>query len=321
MWTLLALAAVVLALAASACVITQPVTAGQKHGPDVAADPARLEATVRALSEQFFPRDVSNPANLDRAADFIAQALAATGAQVSRQKFDREGRSYQNVLARYGPATGARVVVGAHYDSAGPLPAADDNASGVAGLLELGRLLGDHPPKFPVELVAFTLEEPPVYRSQQMGSYVHAAALAKEGAEVRAMLSLEMIGYFTDAPDSQRLPSAVLAPFYPSKGDFIALVGDLGQLSLTRQVKRAMKAATPLPVYSINAPKLIPGIDFSDHRSYWQHGYGALMVTDTAFNRNERYHQASDTPDTLDYRRMALVVQGVHAAVWALGED
>lgn len=321
MWILVAVGAVVLAAAVSALVIAQPVGAEEKAGPDVTADPARLEATVRMLSEKLGPRDVNHPENLDRVAQFIADSLAARGTKVSRQPFDRDGRTYQNVIARYGPAAGPTIVVGAHYDSAGPRPGADDNASGVAGLIELGRLMGEHPPPMSVELVAFTLEEPPVYGDHQMGSYHHAASLAKDGVKVRAMLSLEMIGYFTDQPDSQHLPTALLAPLYPTKGDFIALVANLGQIALVRQVKRAMKAAaTTLPVHSINAPTLIPGIDFSDHRSYWQHGYPALMVTDTAFNRNPHYHTAADTPDTLDYRRMALVVEGVHAAVWALSK-
>jgi Zn-dependent M28 family amino/carboxypeptidase len=134
------------------------------------------------------------------------------------------------------------------------------------------------------------------------------------------MISLEMIGYFTDAPGSQALPHPALGLVYPSTGNFIAVVGPLGHARLVRRVKRAMQRTTDLPVYSMNAPTSVPGIDFSDHRSYWAHDYPAVMVTDTAFYRNPHYHTASDTPETLDYRRMAKVVEAVHGAVVALSE-
>jgi hypothetical protein len=210
------------------------------------------------------------------------------------------------------------VVVGAHYDTAGPLPGADDNASGVAGLLELARALGAAPPEGRVDLVAYTLEEPPFFMTPRMGSAVHAASLRREGIEVRAMISLEMIGYFTDAPNSQTFPLGILRFFYPRTGNFIAVVGKLGQGSTLRRIKQAMRAASDLPVESINAPTWIPGVDFSDHRSYWMAGYPAAMITDTAFYRNDRYHTVQDTPESLDYSRMAKVVEGVHCAVRAL---
>jgi len=135
---------------------------------------------------------------------------------------------------------------------------------------------------------------------------------------VRAMIALEMIGFFSDAPGSQSFPTPLLRPFYPSRGDFITVVGKLGQGRLIRRVKRAMRGASPLDVRSIQAPKAVPGVDFSDHASYWAAGFDAVMVTDTAFYRNPHYHTARDTPDTLDYNRMAMVVEGVRAAVIAL---
>src|SRR5437667_213867 len=181
------------------------------------------------------------------------------------------------------------------------------------------RMLGTgRTPATRVDLVAFTLEEPPYYDTEWMGSHVHAAALRREGVAVRAMIALEMIGYFSDAPGSQRLPHLLLRVVYPSTGNFVAVIGRLGEAQLARRVKRAMQDATDLDVYSMNAPAWIPGIDFSDHRSYWAQGYPAVMVTDTAFYRNDRYHTPRDTPDTLDYRRMADVVRGVHRAVLTL---
>lgn len=284
--------------------------------PDVS--PARLEAHVRALSEHFGPRDFLHPENLDRVAEFIGDELRRGTSAVLEQPFEVRGTTFRNVIASFGPETGERIVVGAHYDAAGELPAADDNASGVAGLFELARLLRAAPPAVGVDLVAYALEEPPFFRSPHMGSAVHARALRKKGVRVRAMLSLEMIGYFVDAPASQRFPLGFLRWFYPSEGTFIAVVGKLGQGALVRRVRRAMRGASPLPVHSITAPRWVPGVDFSDHASYWDAGYPAVMVTDTAFYRNPYYHTALDTPGTLDYRRMALVIRGVYAAVCRL---
>jgi Zn-dependent M28 family amino/carboxypeptidase len=236
---------------------------------------------------------------------------------VTEQAFRANGGTFRNVLAAFGPDTRERIVVGAHYDAAGPYPGADDNASGVAGLIELAHLLGKSPLPLRIELAAFPLEEPPYFATHQMGSAVHAASLKEQGVPVRAMFCLEMIGYFTDEPGSQRFPTPALKPFYPSAGNFIVIAARPEEGALTRRVKRAMRAAGPLPVYSINAPAAVPGIDFSDHRNYWRAGYPAVMITDTAFYRNPNYHTPRDLPETLDYGRMAGVVRGVHAAVLA----
>jgi Zn-dependent M28 family amino/carboxypeptidase len=280
--------------------------------------PHRLEAHVRALAEDFTPRDYTHPANLDRAAAYIAAELERAGGAVSEQPFQVSGTTYRNVIAAFGPESAEHIVVGAHYDAAGPFPAADDNASGVAGLIELAVLLGREPPPRRVELVAYSLEEPPFFRTRHMGSAVHAASLRQAGVRVRAMISLEMIGCFSDAPGSQQFPIGLMKAFYPSRGTFITVVGRMGDGRLVRRIKRAMRSASPLDVRSINAPRWVPGVDFSDHACYWDQGYPAVMITDTAFYRNPRYHTARDTPETLDYSRMAAVVQGVYAAVLRL---
>jgi Zn-dependent M28 family amino/carboxypeptidase len=277
-------------------------------------DPARLEAHVLALVG-FAPRDETNPRNLARAASYIRGELRGAGGRIEDQAYEVNGAVYRNVLAHFGPETGERIVVGAHYDAAGPFPGADDNASGVAGLIELARLLGEAPPPAHVELAAYTLEEPPWFGRRAMGSAVHAASLKRQGVAVRAMLALEMIGYFTDAPGSQQYPLPILKLFYPSRGDFIAVVGKLGQSALVRRFRNAMHRAAPLPVRSIAAPRALPGIELSDHRCFWDAGYRAVMITDTAFYRNPNYHTEDDTPETLDYERMARVVEGVYAAV------
>lgn len=301
-------------LAALPLYLVQPLVRVPRGGPAPAVSPARLEAHVRALSA-VTPRDFQHPGNLDRAAAYVREELERAGGRVSYQEFQVNGATYRNVVADFGPDTRERVVVGAHYDAVGPHPAADDNASGVAGLIELAHLLGRGSLPVRVELVAYALEEPPFFRTPHMGSAVHAASLRRAGAEVKAMLSLEMIGYFSDAPGSQRFPLGLLRFLYPTEGSFIAVVGKVGQGSLVRRVKRAMRGSSPLPVHSLSAPRWVPGVDFSDHVNYWDAGYAAVMITDTAFYRNPHYHTADDTPDTLDYARMAQVVQGVHAAV------
>jgi len=309
------LAAAVLLIVALCLYVTQPLIRIANVSTPISVDPTRLETHVRALSETFVPRDESHPENLDRCAAYIRREFESAHARVSEQPFSVDGKTYRNVIAHFGPETKEVVVVGAHYDAAGPLPGADDNASGVAGLLELARLLGNAQLSIRVELVAYTLEEPPFFRLEQMGSAVHAKALKRDGAVVRVMFSLEMIGYFSDAPGSQRFPSSVLSLFYPTEGNFISVIGKMGAGMLVRKIKKAMAEATGLPVYSINAPRLIPGVDFSDHLSYWREGYPAVMITDTAFYRNANYHTMWDTAERLDYPRMSQAVGAVYAAV------
>ena len=298
--------------------VTQPLLSRAHPNSERTVDPARLEAHVRKLSIELGPRDADHIENLDRVAAYVKDEFSQTTAQVSEQVYRVQGNTYRNVVAHFGPESEERIIVGAHYDTAGPLPGADDNASGVAGLIELARLLGQQQPPLRVELVAFSLEEPPYFRTTGMGSSVHAESLRNQNVQVRAMISLEMIGYYSDAPDSQSFPIGVLSAFYPSKGNFIGVVGRLSDGLLARKVKSAMRNTTPLPVYSINAPQFVPGVDFSDQLNYWHAGYSAVMITDTAFYRNRNYHTAQDTAEKLDYKRTAMVVEGVYAAVMNL---
>src|SRR5215510_15804444 len=296
--------------------ISQPIGWAPSAAPVERIDSRRLETHVRMLAETLAPRHWKRQDNLDRAAAYVGAQLAEAGARVTGQVYAVEGAGrYRNVTGSFGPEGGERVLVGAHYDAAGPLPGADDNASGVAGLLELARLLGNRQLPMRVELVAYTLEEPPFFRSEQMGSAMHAKSLKREGAVVRVMFALEMIGYFSDARDSQHYPSSAFSLYYPTEGNFISVVGKIGDGMLVRRIKKAMTGATSLPVYSINATRLIPGVDLSDHSSYWREGYPAVMITDTAFYRNSNYHTRDDTAERLDYRRMSQAVEGVFAAV------
>ena len=320
-------------IGAGVAVVTQPLVQPVPSRPPQ-VDPQRLEAHVRRLSVDFHPRSHDQPRQLERAAQYILAELQATGGTVSVQEVSVEGNQYKNIVARFGPTSGPLLVIGAHYDSHGDAisgskhhrgytadthtPGADDNASGVAGLLELARLLGRSAPQRPIELVAYTLEEPPYFRSQHMGSSWHARSLRAANRPVELMLSLEMIGYFSDEPGSQGYPLPGMSHLYADRGDFIAIVGKLGDFGATRRVKALMAGASDLPVHSINAPPMLQGVDFSDHLSYWAEGIPALMITDTSFMRNRHYHQATDTAEKLDYRRMAMVVQGVHAVTQGL---
>ena len=277
--------------------------------------PTALEAHVVFLATLDPPRSNEHPESLDRAAAYIADALSAVGGRVSEQVFEADGLTYRNVRALFGPDDGPRLVVGAHYDVCGDQPGADDNASGVAVLLAVAHALGAEAPGTQVELVAYPNEEPPNFASGDMGSAHHAKLLKAEGVEVLGMLALEMLGYFSDEPGSQRFPVPALAELYPSEGNFVAVVGRPADEQLVAQVTASMERANELGVEQLLAPRLVQGVDFSDHRNYWHQGFTAAMVTDTAFFRNPHYHEVTDTPDTLDYARMAQAAEAVTAAV------
>ena len=285
---------------------------------DRAAMAARMSDVVKKLSVDLFPRDWSHPAHLNQAADYIAARLESTTGSVQKQTYQVSGNTYENVIASLGPETNERIVVGAHYDAVEISPGADDNASGVAGLLELADLLVHDSLPMRIELVAFTLEEPPHFATAQMGSAVHAGELASNNVPVRAMFSLEMLGYYSDEAGSQSYPVAALEALYGNVGDFITVVGRTDHASLVTLVRGAMDDAMALRVESIAAPASMTGVDFSDHRSYWAQGWPAVMITDTAFLRNHNYHTAGDTMDTLDFDKMVDVVLGMRAAVLAV---
>jgi Zn-dependent M28 family amino/carboxypeptidase len=296
------------------CLIAQPTLRENRRSP-VAVDDQRLRAHVGMLSRALHPRDSQHPENLERCADFIGAQFSAAGLAMESQWFDVHGTPYRNVIGRFGAGKGSKVVVGAHYDAFGDTPGADDNASGVAALIELAYLLGKQAPDREIELVAYVLEEPPFFRTPSMGSAIHAKRLAAEKASLAGVIVLETIGYFREDWGSQSYPSALFRLFYPSRGNFVAVVGRSDQGGWIKTVKAGMKGATDLPVYSVRAPSSIPGIDFSDHASYWPYSIDAVMITDTAFYRNRAYHAAGDTPDTLDYARLSKVVVAVHEAL------
>jgi Zn-dependent M28 family amino/carboxypeptidase len=298
---------------------SKPATASSSDLPRTAtyADPVLLNQYVTTLASQHANRQVGQPRRLEAAAQYIEAQLKALGLASQSQAFQAEGDTYRNIVVKLGPETKSVTVIGAHYDVAGDQPGADDNASGVAGLLELARLLKHQPLKERVELVFYTNEEPPFFRTPFMGSAIHAASLRARGEHASLMISLECIGYFSDAPDSQEHPVRLLNAVYPTVGNFIALVGYYEDGAVSRRVKASMQVATTLPIHSINAPGFVVGIDFSDHLNYHNEGFVGMMLTDTAFYRNKAYHTPQDTADRLDYFRMAEVVNAARAAVLA----
>lgn len=282
------------------------------------ADPATLSRYVHTLAGEHAKRQVAYPQHLEAAAKYIEAELKKLGLSSTSQEFKAEGQTYRNIIVQLGQdASKGVTVVGAHYDVAGDQPGADDNASGVAGLLELARLLSKQQLKNKVELVFYTNEEPPFFRTPYMGSAIHAASMRTKGEHASLMISLECIGYFSDQPGSQSHPVRLLNAVYPTVGNFIALVGFYEDGAVARQVKSSMQAATQLPIHSINAPGFVVGVDFSDHLNYHNEGFVGMMLTDTAFFRNKAYHTPQDTADRLDYVRMAEVVNAAHAAVLA----
>jgi hypothetical protein len=298
-----------------AAALRQPTFTELPFTGTLRADPRILRGHVDYLTTRVLPRSADHPENLDRAAEYIAERFRAAGGATSMQRFDARGRGYANVVAHFGPDDPSLpvLVVGAHYDAfstAQALPGADDNASGTAGLLELARLLGSRKPSTPVTLVAYTTEEPPFFGSEQMGSAIHANSLSAERRPVRGMICLEMIGYFSD---DQTWPNRLFALLYSANGDFIAVGGGWNDRKLTRHVKRAIRGAGGIRVASFTGPRETS--DASDHRNYWSHGWPAVIVTDTAFLRNPNYHTSRDTAETLDYAKMARVVDGVWSAV------
>lgn len=282
---------------------------------NMTVDASVLQHHVKHLSEALSPRSYNNIQNLNATAEYIQTELLKYSDRVQFQNYPVKDQTYSNVVAKFGPNTDALIVVGAHYDVMGEHAGADDNASGVAGLLEMARLLSTIELNQSVELVAYTLEEPPYFASNKMGSYIHAESV--KDRDVQLMISLEMIGYFSDQPGSQYFPIKPMEWIYPTTGNFISVVDQVFS-NAAKNLKDDINKHTDLPAYSTNAPTAIQGIDFSDHRNYWYFGFPAVMVTDTSFYRNLNYHTPEDTFEKLDYQAMAKVVYGVFKHVEAL---
>lgn len=295
-----------------------------------------MDSSREALKEQLFrhvdmlagvigPRHPGKPHTMSATAGYIDEQFRRCGLSPVRESFSVSNQSIDNVLVTIpGSQTPESVVIlGAHYDSTPSTPGADDNASAVAVLLETARLLKEIKPQKTVRFAAFACEESPYFHTDEMGSLIHARGCRSRGENVIGMLCMEMVGYYLDGVGTQQIPPSIpgmLRKLFPSRGNFLAAVGNIKSTGLCWKFRRGFKSATQFPLFSVVLPERIREIHLSDNSAFWSMGYPALMLTDTSFLRNPNYHQWSDTPDTLDYVRMAEVTCGVAAAVQRLSQ-
>ena len=272
-----------------------------------------LRRHVDALASDIGERNAEHPEALEGAAVYISRELADLGYQPERHEYEAYGRTFANVEAAL-EGGDEIVIIGAHYDSERGTPGADDNASGVAAMLALARFMKGRSPVRTVRFVAFANEEQPHFQTLAMGSWRYAQRSRARGEDVVAMLSLESMGYYSDEPGSQHYPPP-LSLVYPSEGNFIGFVGNVRSRKLTRRAVASFRGAVRFPSEGAALPEAVPGVGWSDHWAFWQEGYPAIMVTDTAPFRNPHYHRASDTSETLDYKRLARVVIGLEAVI------
>lgn len=279
--------------------------------------PVNLKSHVQQLSETIGNRSVYEYAKLQQTADYIVEQFRAYGYQVEFQEYMIADKRVKNIIAvkRGTKAPEEIIVVGAHYDSCDN-PGADDNASGVAGLLELARIFSHKDNGRTIEFVAFVNEEPPFFKTEAMGSRVYARSAKSMRKDIKGAIVLEMIGYYSNTFSSQRYP-IVLGLFYPNKGNFIAVIGDFKSRPLNKNISRLFKKNSAFPIESVSLG-FVPGADFSDHWSFWQEGYPAVMITDTAFLRHHNYHRNSDTLEKLNFDYMANVIEGLVPAIEAI---
>ena len=302
------------------------VMPGRSHHGELGSlseDGKKLEASLKKDVADLVKGDRSQftRGTLDRGAATIESAFREMGYAVNRLPYDSKGTSVSNLEVVLGGGAKASevVVVGAHYDTADAGPGADDNASGVAAMLEIARALAGSKPTRTIRFVAFVNEEPPFFWNEEMGSLVYAKMCRARADDIVAMMSLETLGYFRDEPGSQKYPP-IVSWFYPNRGDFVAFVGNLGSRSLVRASIGVFRNAVAFPSEGAAMPSFVAGVGWSDQWSFWQVGYPGVMVTDTAPFRNPNYHRPSDTPDTLDYGRLARVTQGLVAVTSHLAE-
>jgi Zn-dependent M28 family amino/carboxypeptidase len=310
--------------AALAYCTAMPGSSFRGPAPSLDADGREIERgltrIVTGLAVEIGERRASEGDSLSRALSFLESELAplltTPGVTLRREALtDVPNPAANLVLELPGTKPGPLVLIGAHYDSApGGTPAANDNASGSAAAVVLAQRLARAPHALPLRFVLFANEEMPYFTTRSMGSSQHAAGCRRRGELLRAMLSLETMGYYSDAPGSQKYPSP-LSSLYPDRGNFIAFVGNVTSRSLVRDVIGSFRTHATIASEGAALPDALPGVGWSDHWSFWQYGYSAAMVTDTAIYRDPNYHRLSDSIDKLDFERLARVVVGLQAAV------
>jgi hypothetical protein len=287
---------------------------------DIQQTGERLEAHLRALTEIIGERSVRFPENLTKTAEYIQSFYEDTGIAVHREPYDYSDFKVANVVAEIssGPPPSRRYLLGAHYDSVSGTIGADDNASAIAVQLETARglkeLLGQESLDLAVTFVSFALEEPPAYGTRYMGSRVYAKKARNEQKKIDGMICLEMVGYACYEPGCQQYPFPLGFFGYPKEGNYIGIVGNFKSGGFTKTLFKALQKNPELPVIKLKIPFngwILPAVRLSDHASFWDQGFKAVMITDTAFFRNPHYHRSSDTMEKLDYRFMAELVESL----------
>ncbi len=272
------------------------------------ADPVGLEQMVRFLADTIGGRSCLQIESLNKTADYIQFKFSEIGLKCSTQSYVVENHEYKNIYCQIDGESKEIFIIGAHYDTFENLPGADDNGSGIAGLIETARIISSvRKPYYTLLFVAFTLEEPPYFRTENMGSYKFAEFIKQSKQKVKGMACLEMIGYFTDQKN-QDYPSVIFKLFYPARGNFIATVSNFGSSVLADEYQNHAEALNEIRCAQLTVPSFVTGVDYSDHLNFWHFGFDAFMITNTAFYRNKNYHTIEDKPGFLDYKRMGFVV-------------
>ena len=274
-----------------------------------------LRKHVERLAGDIGERNLFVPNALQRAIGYIEHEWREQHYAVERLEYDVSGIRCANLIAtREGSARQTEILLlGAHYDSVKGSPGANDNASGVAALLEISRMFQMVEPALSVRFVAFVNEEPPFFMTSQQGSMVYAQAARRRGEDIRLMASLETIGCYSDEPGSQVYPP-LFGLFYPDRGNFLGMVSDFRSRTVLRRLATAFRAHSDFPLQTVSTFRFVPGVSWSDHRSFWRQGYRAVMITDTAPYRYPHYHAATDTPDKLAYPELRQITLALFAA-------
>lgn len=282
---------------------------------------AELAADVQVLAGEIGERNMLRYSQLNAAAAFIEASFSRAGLSPRRISYDLGGQACHNIEVEVPGARPQILVIGAHYDSVYGCPGANDNGSGVAALLALARRFAGKPGGLTLRFVAFVNEEPPYFQTERMGSFVYASRCKARADQITGMISLETIGYFSDAPRSQNYPAPGFSLAHPTTGNFIGFVGNTGARDFLKRTLNLFREQAKIPSEGATLPAFISGVAWSDQWSFWQNGYpAAIMVTDTAPFRYPHYHEATDTPDKLEYDRFALVVSGLERTISELAK-
>lgn len=285
-----------------------------KYRVDFVADTALLRSDMQRIIDYGY-RNYKNPEVLDSVAYFIKNKFKTLTDSVTEQVYNVNGKDYRNIIGSFNSDKTERLIIGAHYDVYDEQDGADDNASAVVGLIRLAQLLKDEKLDYRIDFVAYTLEEPPFFRTENMGSFVHASYLKENNIPVKGMICLESIGFFSDEKGSQTYSTPFHKLTMGTAGNYILVVSRKEDGEFGKKMTNKMKDAGLISTKSIKGLKRLKGVDLSDHRNYWKYGYPAVMITNTAYYRNKNYHRKSDTIETIDFKRLSAVIHQLNMVI------